>query len=162
MEHQNAPEEVVFSLRTHPKVLFAPGMVLLMVLAGTLATALYVPTDGLYQWVQLACWGVLALLTVGGVVVPLVRWYTATFTVTTRQIQTRSGLIARNGSDVLLARITNVDIEQGLLDRIFGCGTLIIKDAGSPEGMELRDIPGVQRVRETINELAYQETTGRK
>ena len=60
---------------------------------------------------------------------PFVDWLTTTYTFTNRRFIKRSGLIAKEGRTIPLNRISGVDFEIGVIDRIFGCGTLIVSDA---------------------------------
>ena len=64
---------------------------------------------------------------------PFLLWLTSEYTVTNRRLINRSGLITRVGRDIPLYRINDVSYERGLLDRILGCGTLVIAVA-SEEG----------------------------
>ena len=43
-------------------------------------------------------------------------------------------------------RISDIAYEKGLVDRIFGCGTLIVSDASEQGRVELHDIPHVEQV----------------
>lgn len=144
---------VLLSMRTHPKALVPAGFGALVVVVGAVAAGLLIPATGVLVWVQLACWVLCGILFLAWVVAPVLRWRSRTFTVTDREVQVRTGFFTRRGTDVPLARITSVDTERGILDRIFGCGTLIIRDAGSVEGLVLADIPNVLQVRSRLSEL---------
>ena len=39
-----------------------------------------------------------------------------------------------------------MDFEIGIIDRMLGCGTLVISDASSTAGSQLHDIPQVEQV----------------
>jgi hypothetical protein len=58
-------------------------------------------------------------------------------------------VIKRTGIDIPMSRINSVQFEHGLLDRVFGCGTLIIESA-SDEPLRFDDIPKVERVHTII------------
>ncbi len=81
--------------------------------------------------------------------VPFIRWRTTHFIVTTDRVMAREGVINRTGIDIPLGRINSVRFEHGLVDRIFGCGTLIIESA-SQEPLEFDDIPKVEKVHTLI------------
>ena len=70
-----------------------------------------------------------ALLISGSWSGPFVTWVTTTYTFTDRRFIQRTGFIAREGRTIPLNRISGVDFEIGLIDRIFGCGTLVVTDA---------------------------------
>lgn len=152
---RNEPERLVHRLHTHPKVLFVPVMWAFAMVVAAVAVAALAPTGPSVTWVQPVGLAACLVGLLVGTVIPMLRWQLSTFSVTTRHVQTREGILNRTGSDILLARITNVEIDKGILDRIFGCGTLTIRHAASPEGMQLRDVPRAEDVRTSINEMAY-------
>jgi uncharacterized membrane protein YdbT with pleckstrin-like domain len=57
----------------------------------------------------------------------------------------REGVFKRTGLDIPLARVNSVRFEHSLMDRLLGCGTLIIESA-SDEPLEFDDIPSVEKV----------------
>ena len=77
---------------------------------------------------------------------PFIDWATTTYTFTNRRFIKRSGLIAKEGRTIPLNRISDVDFEIGLIDRMFGCGTLVVSDASEQGRVELNDIPHVEQV----------------
>ncbi len=83
---------------------------------------------------------------------PLVRWRTTHFVVTTHRLMVREGVFTRTGIDIPMSRINSVRFRHGLLDRILGCGTLVVESA-SDEPLEFDDIPQVERV----HTLLYRE-----
>ena len=147
----NEGEYVVVSTRTHPKVLIFP----LLVLAVTLAAAAYVNTIGdgdSARYLHYAVWAVAAVIIVWWVVRPLINWAFTTYTFTNRRFMKRSGLIAKEGRTIPLNRISGVDFEIGVIDRIFGCGTLVVSDASEQGRVELADIPRVEQVQLKVSE----------
>ena len=54
--------------------------------------------------------------------------------------------MAKEGRTIPLNRISGVDFEIGLIDRLFGCGTLVVSDASEQGRVELHDIPHVEEV----------------
>ncbi|GAA4723334.1 PH domain-containing protein [Isoptericola chiayiensis] len=149
-------EHVVLELREHPKALVWPTVVLVGVLVAAVAVAVLVPA-GAGRWVG---WGVLALVAVVWVLVPWLRWRTTSFTVTNQRIAMRTGITTRVGRDIPLYRINDVGIEIGLVDRFFGCGTLIVSDATEKAGMRLPDVPDVEAVHRELQELLFRADDG--
>jgi membrane protein YdbS with pleckstrin-like domain len=145
----NEGETVVVDTRTHVKALLWPLVCLVILLAiGTYAqTQIDNGTAMLVLWILLAC------LAVWFVLRPLVVWATATYTVTDRRLITRRGVIVRRGHDIPLARISDVAYEFGPIDRLLGCGTLIISDASTHGQVRLHDIPRVEDTQRTLNRL---------
>jgi membrane protein YdbS with pleckstrin-like domain len=145
----NEGETVVIDTRTHIKALLLPLFVLVVLLAiGTGAdTMLDNDTVG---WV---IWAVLAIGIVWWVLRPFVLWATATYTFTDRRLITRNGFIVRRGHDMPLARISDIAYEFGPIDRLLGCGTLVISDASTHGQIKLYDIPRVEETQRTVNDL---------
>jgi uncharacterized membrane protein YdbT with pleckstrin-like domain len=139
-------EQVVLHKHPHWKKVVVPVLVLLVVvglgsyLAALTAQQAWAPG----AWITLS---VLALvLVVWFTVVPVIRWRTTHFVVTTRRVLTRQGI------DIPLSRINSVQFRHNIIERLLGCGTLIIESA-SEEALEFDDIPDVERV----YTLLYQE-----
>jgi uncharacterized membrane protein YdbT with pleckstrin-like domain len=142
-------ESVVVDTRTHPKAIVLPGIVLLV----TLVVAIFLDRKIDNGVVSLIVW-VLALLVIAWWSVrPFLDWLTATYTVTSRRLITRQGLIARKGHDIPLMRISDVAFDQGIVDRMLGCGTLVISDASTHGSVRLHDIPQVESVQRTLLDL---------
>jgi uncharacterized membrane protein YdbT with pleckstrin-like domain len=89
--------------------------------------------------------------------VPVLRWRTTTYTLTTKRLQTRYGIITRRGRDIPLTRINDVSFEKGLLDRLLGAGRLVVESAGEHGQIVLRDIPRVEYVQATLFKLVEDE-----
>jgi uncharacterized membrane protein YdbT with pleckstrin-like domain len=147
----NEGEYVVVSTRTHPKVLILPLVVLIL----TLAVAAFVSRlgdGGGADVVHLVAWVLAGLVILWWVVRPLIDWATTTYTFTNRRFMKRSGLIAKEGRTIPLNRISGVDFEIGVVDRVFGCGTLVVSDASELGRVELDDIPRVEQVQLKVAE----------
>ncbi len=145
-------EHVVIHKHPHWKMLLLPIVSFLVVvgvgvfLASIVGDQSWAPI----AWIALAVVGVLLVswLTLA----PLVRWRTTHFIVTSDRVMAREGVIKRTGLDIPLSRINSVRFEHGIVDRVVGCGTLIIESA-SDEPLEFDDIPQVERV----HSLLYRE-----
>ena len=84
---------------------------------------------------------------------PFLLWLAAVHAITDRRIITRWGIITRRGHDIPLKRVSDVSIEINLIDRPFGCGTLIITDASTNGAVELHDVPRVEKTKLLIHNL---------
>jgi uncharacterized membrane protein YdbT with pleckstrin-like domain len=148
-------ERVVVSTRTHWKALIGPILVLIVVcgVAGFLVAIL--PSGSSHTPLLIIVLVVAALLVIWFALRPFLIWLSATYTVTDRRLITRWGIIVRRGRDTPLSRINNVEFEKSLLDRIFGCGTLIVSDASEEGGSRLNDVPDVERVQLLIHNLLF-------
>jgi uncharacterized membrane protein YdbT with pleckstrin-like domain len=84
---------------------------------------------------------------------PFLDWLTATYTITSKRLITREGLLSRKGHDIPLMRISDVAFDQGIIDRMLGCGTLVVSDASTHGSVRLHDIPHVETVQRTLSDL---------
>ena len=101
-----------------------------MVLVVLLAAATYLTTLVGNKYFSLGRVDLVVVLVVWSVK-PFLDWLTSTYTITTKRLITREGLIARRGHDIPLMRISDVAYDMGLIDRMLGCGTLVISDAST-------------------------------
>jgi uncharacterized membrane protein YdbT with pleckstrin-like domain len=141
----NEGEHVVVTTRTHPKVLLLPLLILVLVL-GVAAFAQRTGSGSAAEVMRIGVWIAAAVVLVLWVLRPLVAWATTTYTFTNRRFIKRSGLIAKEGRTIPLNRISGVDFEIGMIDRLFGCGTLVVSDASEQGRVELEDVPRVEEV----------------
>lgn len=144
----NEGEHVVVSTRTHPKVLIGAALVALVVVAAVIVVI--VLTDGALWTILSIAVGLLVVLWL--VVPPAVRWATTSYTFTNRRFIKRSGFIAKKGRTIPLNRISGVDFDIDLTDRLWRCGTLIVTDASTDGSVELTDIPHVEAVQLKISQ----------
>ncbi len=146
----NEGEHVVVSTRTHPKALIGPVLVLLLLVAGIIVLSRFTDSTVIGAIVGAVSVGIVFWW----VLRPFVDWLTTTYTFTNRRFIKRSGFIAKEGRTIPLNRISGVDFEIGVIDRIFGCGTLVVSDASTDGSVELSDIPDVEKVQlQVSNEL---------
>ncbi|MFJ8913528.1 PH domain-containing protein [Amycolatopsis sp. NPDC102389] len=144
-------EHVVVHSHPHFKMLILPFLALIVTLGVGIWLAV-IAKDATAPWDLIS---EIAIAAVGlGLVVwlflaPFVRWRTTHFIVTTDRLIAREGVLKRTGIDIPLSRINSVQFEHGLLDRVFGCGTLVIESA-SDEPLKFDDIPKVERVHTVI------------
>jgi uncharacterized membrane protein YdbT with pleckstrin-like domain len=142
-------ESVVVDTRTHPKALILPGLVLVITLAVAILLDRLVDNGPL----SLLVWILALAVVVWWVLRPFLDWLTSTYTITTKRLITREGVIARKGHDIPLMRISDVAYDMGIIDRMLGCGTLVISDASTHGSVRLHDIPQVEQVQRQLTEL---------
>lgn len=146
-------EHIVATMRTHGKALIWP-VVIFIAASAVLGLAIAFFPPAWQPWATYASVALYLVVVLFTVVLPFLRWLTATYTITDRRIVTRRGIINKTGHDLPLRRINNVNYERSLTDRMLGCGTLILETAaGQP--LMLPDVPKVERVHVTINDLLY-------
>ena len=149
----NEGERVVWSTRTHVKALLVPALVL--VLAAGIGGFLSSLPESHQQFWLILIWVLAGLAILVYSVWPFLKWLTTTYTVTDRRLTTHRGVINRSGHDIPLARISDVSYEKGLVDRIFGCGTLVISDASEQGRVALDDVPRVERLQLQLSDLLF-------
>ena len=150
-------EEPIFDEHPHWKVLVGPVALATLVLAVAVAAEVMIPFGTATPVGQL----ILAAVALAGVawatVVPLLRWRTTRYQLTTRRLRMRSGIIARVGHDIPLYRISDVSFETGLLDRLLGAGTLVVESPGEHGEVRLTQIPRVQEWESRLFQLLEEE-----
>ena len=151
-------EVVVRHMHTHIKTLL-PAIIVEVLLVGAAAVgSFYVPEDSRY-WALPTIWIAVLLLSIPLILVPWIKWITTTYTVTTKRVITRTGIIKRTGHDLPLTRISDIQIEKDFDDRIFGCGSLALQTSAD-DPLLLRDVPKVETVQVEISNLLFHDIQG--
>ena len=130
---------------------------ILLLVVGVVASVL-APADW-QPWGILAIWVVILVVSIPLLLVPWLQWYMRTFTVTTKRIITRSGIISRVGHDLPLTRISDIQLDKDVTDRLFGCGTLALQTSAD-DPLLLHDVPHVEMVQVEISNLIFDDTQG--
>ena len=154
-------EEVVRHLHPHWLTLFWPVVWFLVIVGGASFGLAVVPAgrqQGVVRMVVLAV-ALVLLLTV--VLVPVLRWKTTHYVITTHRLLFREGILSRHGRDIGLSRITDVSYRQSLWDRIINSGTLTIESAGEIGATVLKQIPDSEGVQQLLN-LMIEEDADRR
>jgi len=154
-------EEVVRHLHPHWLTVFWPVIWLLLIVGAASFGAALVP-DGQQQGTFRLAVVVLALvLLLVLVAVPLLRWRTTHYVVTTHRLLFRAGVLARHGRDIGLSRITDVSYRQSLWDRLINSGTLTIESAGESGATVLTAIPDSEGVQQLLNHMIEEDADRR-
>jgi uncharacterized membrane protein YdbT with pleckstrin-like domain len=148
-------ERVVVSMRAHWKALLGPAVIAVLILIAAIMASSMLPGGEVGRWLRLVVIAIAVVAFVTLSVWPALNWLTASYTVTDRRLITRQGVFTRTGRDIPLKRINDVSYEHGLIDRMLGCGTLVIKSAGERSEIVLPDVPHVEQVQLRINELLF-------
>jgi uncharacterized membrane protein YdbT with pleckstrin-like domain len=150
-------EQPVLLLHPHWKTLIRPIAVAVILVAAALVGEVLIPSGSAAAAARLALGVVAVLVLMLWLFVPVLRWRTTTYLLTTRRMRTRFGIVTRRGRDIPLIRINDVSFEKGLLDRLLGAGRLIVESAGEHGQIVLRDIPHVEYVQSTLFRLVEEE-----
>jgi len=152
----NPDEKLIISCRQHPKALFGPILAAVLFLAIGVAAQVVLGDEGdAAAWVVRIVWVLCALAILWFTFRPFLDWLTTVHGVTDRRLITRQGILTRKGHDIPLARISDIQMEINLIDRPFGCGSLVITDASTFGEVRLNDIPHVEATQRQINELLH-------
>ena len=150
-------EQSVEALHPHWKTLAGPVLSAFVIVAALLAGEVLIP-GGREAAIERLAAAVLAIaLLMWWLMYPLLKWRTTRYELTTRRMRLRTGVVARNGSDIPLSRITDVSFRKSLLDRLLGCGTLVVESAGENGQLRLAEIPRVEIVQATLYQLVEDE-----
>ncbi len=128
-----------------------------MVVVAAAALLIVIPSGRLAGPGRIAVGVVAVALAVAVFAVPFLRWQTTTYRLTTRRLSLRRGILTRSGRDFPLIRISDVSFSQGPVDRLLGCGRLVVESAGEHGQLVLNEIPDVQEVQATLFQLVGDE-----
>ena len=152
-----AGEASVEVLHPHWKTLVRPVALAFAVVAVLLVAEVMIPASRAAGVERLVLFAVAIVLLMWWLAHPLLVWRTTVYELTTRRMRLRDGIIARNGRDIPLSRVTDVSFRKGPLDRLLGCGTLIVESAGEHGELVLTAIPHVESVQSTLFQLVEDE-----
>jgi uncharacterized membrane protein YdbT with pleckstrin-like domain len=153
-------EEPVEILHQHWKTLVVPVLLTFVVVAALLVGEVLIPGGRLAVIERLVLAAVAVVLLMWWLMYPVLRWRTTVYELTTRRMRLRDGIVTRHGRDIPLSRITDVSFRKGLLDRLLGCGTLVVESAGEHGEIALTEIPHVERVSSLLFQLVENERQG--
>jgi len=118
-------EQITYRANLHWIIYAAPlffGLVGIFLIASSLGNRDQAALGGL---------GVLFLIVAG--LLGLSRWITSRtseFAVTNKRVIVKVGLIRRHTLELLLAKVESIGVEQGVLGRILGYGTIVVVGTG--------------------------------
>ena len=68
-----------------------------------------------------------------------ITYYTTELAITNKRVIAKFGLIRRDTIEINLPKIESIRVEQGILGRVFGFGSVLVAGAGNPQA----PIPGI-------------------
>jgi uncharacterized membrane protein YdbT with pleckstrin-like domain len=146
-------EAVLVHTRTHWKALIGSiAWVVLGVVAVVLLLVL-LPSGNVQdvvRWVGVVGVGLAA---VWFALSPLIRWLSSSYTITTQRIMERNGLLRQTGRNIPLKRVSGVSFEKDVIDRMLGCGTLLIESSAETSNVVFKDVPDVENVQRVLTDL---------
>ena len=111
-------EQITYRARLHPIIYALPAMVLGVALLAALGGG---------GWIAGAAIGVI------GVVLflpPWIRSVSSEFAITNKRVLIKVGLIRRHSLELLLQKVEGIGVDQGILGRILGYGTITVSGVG--------------------------------
>ena len=85
--------------------------------------------------VFLAFWGLGLLFWIAAAI----RYFTTELAITNKRVIAKFGLISRSTIEINLQKIESIQVNQGILGRIFNFGSIVVSGAGNPQA----PIPGI-------------------
>jgi uncharacterized membrane protein YdbT with pleckstrin-like domain len=111
-------EQVTYRARLHRIIYFFPVCVLIVAILVALSGA------------GLIAGGVLGLIGLVLLVPPWIRSISSEFAVTNKRVLIKVGLIRRHSLELLLQKVEGIGVDQGILARILGYGTITVSGTG--------------------------------
>lgn len=127
-DHLLAGERIVYRARLHWTIFLSS---IVVVLLGIGLGILLQVVEPAYSFAGLALAGVGLLLAIG----PAVRYVTSEFAVTDKRVLGKVGFVERESDETLLSKIEAIAVDQGVLGRILGFGTVTITGTGGTQEM---------------------------
>ncbi|MWB99872.1 PH domain-containing protein [Agromyces seonyuensis] len=142
------PERVVARMRRSARILVLPGILLVAVAFGV---GYYGVVGPLPPQFRPAIWVLAGLLLVFGVLWPFGRWLSATSTLTTKRVVSRSGLVPRRRLELELDEVVDVAVRRGPLQFLAGSGD--VRVGAEDRTLVLRDLPKPAAVQSAVLSL---------
>ena len=150
-KHLLPGEQVLYSSKKHWKI-FLPATLLLAF--GVAFLVLYL----IHQDLKLLMYAGITLAILAAILLmpPLIEYLGTEFGVTNKRILIKVGLIRRHSIEILLDKVEGVQVDQGVMGRIFNYGSVLISGLGGTRE-SFRDVARPlefrRRVQESINPL---------
>ena len=154
-------EEVVRHLHPHALTVFWPVVRFLVLVGATSFGAALIPAGEQQELWRLVVVGVALVAGIVLVAVPLLRWQSTHYVVTTHRLLFRTGIMARHGRDIGLSRITDVSYRQTLWDRVVNSGTVTIETAGEGGPTVFSAVPDSEGVQQLLAQLVEEDADRR-
>jgi len=152
-----AGEEAVIIVHPHWKVMVRPVALAVLIVAVVLVAIVMIPFGQAGPAAALVLGAIAIVGVMWSLMVPLLRWWTTTYELTSRRLRVRTGIIARRGKDIPLSRVSDVSYEAGIVDRLLGSGTLVVESPGEHGQERLTQIPRVVQLQSLLFQLIEEE-----
>ena len=151
----NPGEQLAIDVRPHWKYLAGPIFAVAVVVVGSVVALV----EDVPHWAEIAL-AVLLVLCLVWLLGRYIKWVTTSFVVTTERLIMRKGVLRRTVREILLDRLTDITYSQTLLDRIMGCGDILLESPGRDSPETFPDLPHPVRIQNEIYRLINQRRPG--
>ena len=125
-DHLLDGERIVYRARLHWTIFLKAILVTLLGIALGIVLYIYEPP---YWYIGAALAGLGLLLAIS----PFIRYTSTEYAVTNKRLLSKVGFVERESDETLLSKIEAVAVDQGILARMLGFGTLTITGTGGTE-----------------------------
>ncbi|CAB4570184.1 unannotated protein [freshwater metagenome] len=91
------------------------------------------------------------IVSMSWLIVALIKWRTTYFVVTSHRLIYRQGVVARNGVEIPLERVNNVNFAQTIFERLLQVGDLLVESGGQEGQQVFSDIARPEEVQNIIH-----------
>jgi membrane protein YdbS with pleckstrin-like domain len=151
----NPGEQLAIDVRPHWKYLAGPIFAVAVVVIGSVVALV----EDVPHWAEIAL-AVLLVVCLVWLLGRYIKWVTTSFVVTTERLIMRKGVLRRSVREILLDRLTDITYNQSLLDRIMGCGDILLESPGRDSPETFPDLPHPVRIQNEIYRLINQRRPG--
>jgi uncharacterized membrane protein YdbT with pleckstrin-like domain len=153
-DHLLDGERIVYRARLHWTIFIIPIVVVLLGAALGVVLSIYEPA---YWYLGAILAGIGLLLAIG----PLINYTSSDFAVTNKRVLSKTGFVERESDETLLSKVEGVSVDQGILGRMLGFGTVTITGSGGTEDYFTRISHPLELRRQIQNQVvAFEERRG--
>lgn len=96
------------------------------------------------------------------IIFDIASWRRKKYQLTNQRVVVQKGMIRRKRSSINYAKIQDIDIYQGIVDRIFSAGNIMIYGGHEHTNIVLEDVPNPREVEDMIDRVMLGEEVGFK
>jgi uncharacterized membrane protein YdbT with pleckstrin-like domain len=149
-DHLLSGERIVYRARLHWTIFLTSIVVVLLGIALGILLQVLEPA---YSYAGLALAGVGLLLAMG----PAIRYISSEFAVTDKRVLGKLGFIERESKETLLSKVEAIGIDQGVIGRLLGFGTVTITGTGGTQELFPRISEPLEFRRQIQSQIIAQE-----
>lgn len=149
-DHLLTGERIVYRAKLHWTIFLASIVVVVLGIGLAILLQLVQPA---YTFAGAALAGVGLLLAIG----PAIRYLSSEFAVTDKRVLGKVGFIERESDETLLSKIEAIAIDQGVIGRILGFGTITITGTGGTQEVFPRISEPLEFRRQIQSQILAQE-----